>query len=1158
MPSLAPIVGVARYEFLLLWRSTRFRLLGGLGAALPVLLGILLALLEARGVQLPGGLSSSAYLPFYLYCYLQALVVPLVVGDFRAADEGSLVAEVVAARPVATGELILGRYLGTVAALALLCLGVCALTAAIQAAKLSLLGSPFAPGAYAVYLVVMALPALLYTAALAFLLGAILRQQAAVAVAAIAYSLVVVLFLGDRYDGLFDFGAFYAPLRYSEMMGFGDLRPVVEQRLLYVALAVLFLGLAAQRYPRLPQSTAWRRMGWGAALASLVAAAGLGHRLDTRLEAGAEYRRALLAEQRRAAARPAPRAAHYDLRVEVAPGHVPLRVEAAVRLRNPCDVPLDTVVLTLNPGLDVRALRDAAGHDLSWRRGAAVIDVALPRALAPGAEMALTVQYEGDIDRDGFDLERTAPRLAKARWPCAVGDLTAWVRPASVFLPPRCAWYPLPGAPYAGAQPASFATAELRLSVPAGLVAITQGQPAADSAGRAAPPAAAARATSQWQVEQPVPGLSLHVGRYDVYEARLNGVDCALYLHPGHAHQAEFFADAADDVAEGLDQLLDAIEIETGLLYPYERLALVEMPLNVQWYYEGWHESGGLAEPGILMVEEDIVADLSFHRDFAMMSQRFGGSQDPLRMKRDLLTRALFHVFLRPEGPRSGLFRSPVRQLWSFDRDYTGEWAGLLERGVPAYLQVEAVTDLTSYMFSRGRGRMGGGMRGPGGMGPPPGGGASPGGMPGAVRNDEGEPWDTLIVRMQQQSLADMDPRDDPDMYRAILEARGRGLFQVFEAVLGEEGFADALYEFSTGHRHEQVSFAEFERAVLPEDGETGQYLRELVREWLYGTEVPGYTLTRTNVEKMDDGWGMLVYQVTVRIRNGEPGHGYVQVTVSSRDDEVVKGVEIGGGEEVEVSLGLWDRPFRVMVEPFLARNQRPLVAPLQVPEEISPGFPESYVRLVPEQERFVSEIVVDNDDGGFSMPVRRRRRYLRPALEGGNWETAELPFAYGRYETSFRWKEGGDGAQPAVWTTRLPRAGEYDVAYYFVPPQFGRRFGLTVAGAFHLTVHHADRVDTLTLHADELEGGWNLLGRFSFEEGEESRVELSDRAGGRLYADAVRWRYIDPRNPEVAYEEDLATWGNSGRGRGGPGGGPPPGEGRGAPAQSSWWSRLF
>ena len=120
-------------------------------------------------------------------------------------------------------------------------------------------------------------------------------------------------------------------------------------------------------------------------------------------------------------------------------------------------------------------------------------------------------------------------------------------------------------------------------------------------------------------------------------------------------------------------------------MYPHDRLSVVEVPFQIQWYYEGWNESGGLVQPGVLMVEEDVLMGKRFRRDFDRRS-RFGrGNQDSSRVKRDLAVGAVLELFFSKESARDGLFRSPIVQLWSFDRTFAGEGADLLERGLPLY-----------------------------------------------------------------------------------------------------------------------------------------------------------------------------------------------------------------------------------------------------------------------------------------------------------------------------------------------------------------------------------------------------------------------------------------------------------------------------------------
>jgi hypothetical protein len=890
------------------------------------------------------------------------------------------------------------------------------------------------------------------------------------------------------------------------------------------------------------------------AVVGFLAALGLYQYMGVQDREHQAYRAGLLAEQHRYAAMGAPQVEHYALEVELAGEDAPLKATARVKLYNFHAVALDTLIFTLNPGLVLQMVEDERGAALPWSRGESVIRVAAP--MAPEAERTLKMIYAGEIDRQGFDLLRDETRLHKSKWPFFKGDLTAWIRDESVFLPPRSQWYPLAGVAYHPQEPPppSFATAEISVMVPAGLEVITQGQPVAREA-------LGDRVKTTWKVDYPVPFLSLNAGHYEVYETKIGDVDFALYVHPAHLRQVRFFADAPEKVVETIDQIVDAMEQETGLKYPYPRLSLVEVPFLVQWYYEGWEESGRLVQPGVIMIEEDILMGHRFQRDFDARMARGRGNQDAAQVKKDVLVGAIFQDFLSPEGERSGLFRSPLVQLWSFDRGFGGEHADLVSRGLPLYLQEDVSSDLrVSMMSRRWGGRMSGGMarmissmmRSRGGMR------GGPGGRMSQPAASAGPAWDTLVVEMQQHSLAEMDRDAKPDLYRAILKAKSLTIFRVIKSVMGADNFIEAISTFAEGNKYKQVSFADFEAAVVP-DGAVGRQkidVQQLVHDWIYETHVPGYTLTRATAKKMDDGWGEVVYQVIVRIRNGEPGRGFVEVQAIGREDQGSKAIAIEGGQEVEVSMVLFARPFRVMVEPFFAKNQRPIVAALSIPEKIFQGYPKSYVRVVHDEENFFSEIVVDNDDEGFSMPIRRVQRYLRPGLKGDNWQMSELPFAFGRYETNFRWKQPGDGAQPAVWTTALPLAGEYDVAYYFVPSQFGRRFGLNLAESFTLSVLHGGAIDTLELKSETLRGGWNLLGRFRFEEGEEAWVELSDLASGRLYADAVRWRWVDPDNPEAAYEEDVGSFGNW-RGRGGGRGG------RGGRAQQAggitrWLNRLF
>ncbi|MGD8331505.1 MAG: hypothetical protein PVJ49_18885, partial [Acidobacteriota bacterium] len=240
MNVLRNVFGVARYERTMLMRTTRFRVLGLIGISIPLFFGVVLSIAETQG-ELTGrseSLGLSAFIPFYFYTYIQTVLIAFVAGNFRANDTKAEVEEVIAARPLSTAELVVGKYLGVVEALTVLSLAVLTLNLAIQAAKISITGEPFLLTPYLAYFLLMTMPALIFMSAFTFSLGATLRNTTAVALVSIAYIIAVLFFLGTRYGGIFDFGAFFAPLYFSDMMGLGDVSRVLEFRVFYLAIGV--------------------------------------------------------------------------------------------------------------------------------------------------------------------------------------------------------------------------------------------------------------------------------------------------------------------------------------------------------------------------------------------------------------------------------------------------------------------------------------------------------------------------------------------------------------------------------------------------------------------------------------------------------------------------------------------------------------------------------------------------------------------------------------------------------------------------------------------------------------------------------------------------------------------------------------------------------
>ena len=64
-----------------------------------------------------------------------------------------------------------------------------------------------------------------------------------------------------------------------------------------------------------------------------------------------------------------------------------------------------------------------------------------------------------------------------------------------------------------------------------------------------------------------------------------------------------------------------------------------------------------------------------------------------------------------------------------------------------------------------------------------------------------------------------IDAAAEPDLYRAVLDTKGLTMFRVIEAVVGSGAFIDAIGAFGASTAYEQVSFDDFEQAVVPQGG---------------------------------------------------------------------------------------------------------------------------------------------------------------------------------------------------------------------------------------------------------------------------------------------------------------------------------------------------
>ena len=139
----------------------------------------------------------------------------------------------------------------------------------------------------------------------------------------------------------------------------------------------------------------------------------------------------------------------------------------------------------------------------------------------------------------------------------------------------------------------------------------------------------------------------------------------------------------------------------------------------------------------------------------------------------------------------------------------------------------------------------------------------------------------------------------------------------------------------------------------------------------------------------------------------------------------------------------------------------------------------------------FVSEVVVDNRDAGFSSI--------------GTWPVSANP---GYWGTDSQYHAGDGGASSATWTPNLPVAGWYSVyAWWVVASNRALAAPYTVTHLAGTSTVYVNQRDTATQQR------WNPLGVYRLGAGGSATVTLRAAVPSSelVSADAVRWAYLGP-----------------------------------------------
>jgi hypothetical protein len=619
----------------------------------------------------------------------------------------------------------------------------------------------------------------------------------------------------------------------------------------------------------------------------------------------------------------------------------------------------------------------------------------------------------------------------------------------------------------------------------------------------------------------------LTIGPYQKHSLEVDSIEYALYVKPGHEFYNRFFDEVSDTLPSLIRDLKNEYEVTLDLEYPYQRLALVELPIQIYSYSRLWTTTQDNVQPQIVhMPEGGMYCDGT---DFDRMRRRGTRRQERANQAEDpkVIQSGYFGAFVRID-----LLKSSPSYSWGGNEDIEREFS-ILPNYVTyrTYLSSEQWPVL-QYAFESFFAR-----------------------RVAASQPSRWRIWRGLSdkekanLALRKYALAELIGNDDLEdhIITAAMQNKGQALFTLLEASAGADEFSKQITEFVSKHRYQSIR----DEQVLVFAEQLGQKdFADVLNTWYSKTDLPGYVVENVDSYRVIDGERTRT-QLKFDISNPTSVSGLVQINLRYRRQGMRFGPFMGGRQSAydytklidmpaesqrSVALLLDDPLAEMKVETYVSRN---------IPSAISLSFHEESTSQHERPAEYDSlefpevtsgeeggEYVIDNEDSGFEIIGVQRENWLRQSLRGlfnasddeetyvgirwwdppGIWLPTTGQHFYGRFVRSAYHKESGDGTAKVSWTATMEEPGNYDVYCYFegenAIPSFRRRHGgwNWQQGQRQFFIHHEDGIEEINFDLDAADEGWNFLGTYRMTAGQNSIEQSDENSTNIVIADAVKW----------------------------------------------------
>jgi len=1106
MLSLYHIWTIAKIEAKTLYRSWFFRIFAALALFILFLINTTQFTNVAASPWMFRGIPASIpYMNLLLLNIAQAIVAIFLASDFLKRDRKLDTTEVIYMRSMTNGDYVLGKSLGVL--LVFLSLNILVL---LMAAIFNIFFSDvaFQINAYFLYPLIISIPTLIFIIGISFFLMVLIKNQAVTFLVLLGYIALTLFFLGQRFHHLFDYMGFFVPMMYSDFIGFGDITTILIHRSIYLFLGFTFIFSTIYLIRRLPQSRLMTKTAYLLSFLFLILSIIFSYKHVERIIHKQDLRNQAIELCQKYADTPLITPTRYNIQIKHLNNKIVSRVNIVFQNNNSTSV--DKYIFTLNPGLKVYNVT-RNNKPLKFQQNLQILEIQPEVELNSGEIDSLTIEYQGTITEnlaylDVTDELRTKPfRIFLYN----IDKRYGFVKPQYVLLTPEINWYPISGVRFYPEHPEymprNFPIFKLTVETSPNLLAISQGNVQKKENG-----------TYIFHTDKPVPWISLTIGPYVRKSVQVDSIEYALFTLKNHNYFEPYFNALGDTLNLLIRELKQDFEAKLDLSYPYNRLLLVETPIQFYAYPRLWTISQETVQPEIVFLPENgILLQSADFKLFQRFESRRRRSSDQVLTKKEIQSRYFrrfvtttftsgFKFRFRFGGiPELETYYTLFPNYYTFTNYFESKKWPIFNMALESYInsRIEQTSSIFAQLFE---------------------------GL-----TDEEKTNQILAKNSLEEILKDP---EKIEYAKSALKAKSDYLFTLIQYYLGQEKFEIFVKEFLEKTRFQVTPVSAF----LSEMKDRFNYQIESYLTDLYkSTELPAFIFGDIQAFQVVDQ-DRTRYQIIFKVTNVSNTNGLIKVTFRSgrrrgfmgppsNESEVEKIVALDAHQTKQVGIILDNEPRGMRINTLISQNLPSIInqrfEEFTLNEKAQP-FDGEKILDEPVQLAMPNEIIVDNEDPGFEIIYQPSKsallgiierfkkkeeeekyigiRYWQPPKQ---WKATTFSSFFGWYIQSAHFIKSGGGEKKVAWNAEIKEPGFYDIYYYVSKIRLPFRKGRDERmGEYHFYIYHEDGIDETILNIDNAEPGWNFLGSFYLSKGK-ARVELSDKCNARVvFADAVKW----------------------------------------------------